>query len=360
MPHATIRDVARVAEVSVASVSRVLNGHANIRDAMRLKVEEAARQLGYVPHAGARNLSLSRSGAIGVVLPDLHGEFFSELLRGMDEEAAARGLHLLLTVMNDRPGRGTEALQAMRGRVDGLAIMAPHIAADELVARLPAGIPAVLLNCALRTGPHTAMRVDNVSGAEAMIDHLVATGRRRIVHIAGPATNIDAIERRRGVEQAAARAGLPVRIIEGNFLQDAGIAAATTVLADPSSVDAIFAANDMMALGAIVTLRRAGIAVPDQIAVAGFDDIPLARLVSPLLTTVRIDIAAMGQRAVASLDAAIAADARRRSAAKARGPAAPSAAVDRDTDMIVPSLVIRESTAQPSLKKGHNAGEYRT
>jgi len=193
-----------------------------------------------------------------------------------------------------------------------------------------------------------------------MIDHLVATGRRRIVHIAGPATNIDAIERRRGVEQAAARAGLPVRIIEGNFLQDAGIAAATTVLADPSSVDAIFAANDMMALGAIVTLRRAGIAVPDQIAVAGFDDIPLARLVSPSLTTVRIDIAAMGQRAVASLDAAIAADARRRSAAKARGPAAPSAAVDRDTDMIVPSLVIRESTAQPSLKKGHNAGEYRT
>ncbi|MEG3087006.1 LacI family DNA-binding transcriptional regulator [Sphingomonas sp. PB4P5] len=342
MPHATIRDVAREAAVSVATVSRVLNGHANVRPMLRLHVQGVATRLGYVPHAGARNLSLARSGAIGVVLPDLHGEFFSELLRGIDHEASSRDLQLLLTVMHDRPGRGIDVLRTMRGRVDGLVLMAPHIPQDVLVAHLPAGLPTMLVNCGPDDGDHAALQLDNHAAAMAMIDHLVAIGRRRIVHIAGPADNLDALERRRGVEQAAARAGLTVRMLPGDFHQETGVAAATELLRDIGQVDAIFAANDMMAIGALMTLKRAGIAVPEQVAVAGFDDIPLAHLISPSLTTMRIDTAGFGARAVARLADLI------------------DGIVERTIEPVLPTLVVRDSTSLPSLKKGHHAGEHRT
>ncbi|WP_260599993.1 LacI family DNA-binding transcriptional regulator [Sphingomonas endolithica] len=337
MPHATIRDVAREAAVSVATVSRVLNGHENVRPALKLRVQGVAARLGYVPHAGARHLSLARSGAIGVVLPDLHGEFFSELLRGIDWEASSRGLQLLLTVMHDRPGRGIDVLATMRGRVDGIVLMAPHIPQDVLVAHLPAGLPTMLLNCGPDDGDHAALRLDNQAGAIAMIDHLVSIGRGRIVHIAGPDSNLDARERRRGVEMAATRAGIEVRIMPGDFRQETGVAAATELLRDLQQVDAIFAANDMMAMGALMTLKRAGVAVPDQVAVAGFDDIPLAGLISPSLTTMRIDTAAFGARAVARLAHLV------------------DGITDRTIEPITPTLVIRETTE--SLNKGRNAGE---
>src|SRR6059058_2687977 len=135
MAEATIRDVARRAQVSVASVSRALNGLENVSDQTRARVAEAVRELGYVPHAGARSLSLARTGAIGVVLPDLHGEFFSELLRGMDREASARGLGLLLTMLHD--GRGLDTLANLRGQVDGLVVMAPHLRAAVLAQHMP-------------------------------------------------------------------------------------------------------------------------------------------------------------------------------------------------------------------------------
>ena len=130
MPDATIRDVARRAQVSVASVSRALNGLANVSDATKARVSEAALALGYVPHAGARSLSLARTNAIGVVLPDLHGEFFSEIVRGMDREASRRGYLLLLSNLHAGGDQGAQALRAMRGRVDGLIVMAPHLSRD--------------------------------------------------------------------------------------------------------------------------------------------------------------------------------------------------------------------------------------
>ncbi len=147
-------------------------------------MEAAARRLGYVPHAGARSLSLSRSNAIGVLLPDLHGEFFSELLRGMDREASARGLQLLLSNMHDDPARAVEALHTMRGRVDGMVVMAPHIDPDRLAGHLPGGIPAILVNCAAHHLPRPELRIDNALGARMMVEHLVGAGRRRILHLA--------------------------------------------------------------------------------------------------------------------------------------------------------------------------------
>lgn len=327
MANATIRDVARAADVSVASVSRVLNGHDNVRPELRARVEAAATRLGYVPHAGARSLSLARSNAIGIVLPDLHGEFFSELLRGMDREASARGLQLLLSNMHADPARGVEALRTMRGRVDGMVVMAPHIDPDQLFAHLPTGVPVVLVNCAPHHQPRPELRIDNVGGARAMVDHLVATGRRRILHLAGPIGNIDAEERVDGYREGIAAAGLEPMIERGTFLEESGVSVAEKMVREGSDVDAVFAANDMMAIGVLMGLRRAGVPVPDRVAIAGFDDVPLARLISPSLTTLRIDIAELGERAIARLTDQI------------------GGADDRSIELRAPTLIVRETTS---------------
>ncbi len=187
--HATIHDVARVAGVSVASVSRVFNGRDHVRAEMRTRVEDAAAQLGYVPHAGARSLSMARTGAIGVVLPDLHGEFFSELLRGMDREASTRRLGLLLTVLHD--GRGLDTLTALRGQVDGLVVMAPELDPDVLARHMPRGLAAVFLACAPQVGSLN-LRVEIARGAGDMDDPL-RPARRQMRHGGGgPGAIVDA------------------------------------------------------------------------------------------------------------------------------------------------------------------------
>ncbi len=337
MPHATVRDIAREAAVSVATVSRALNGHSNVRPEVREHIESVALRLGYVPHAAARHLSSAKSGMIGVVVPDLHGEFFSELLRGMDREASERGLYCMMMVMHGDAQRGVAALHAMRGRVDGLVVMAPQVSADELLAHLPRGMPAVLVNCAPGHSGRTELRIDNVAGASALVEHLIATGRRRLVHISGPAGNIDADERLRGAQEACARAGLPLRVLAGDFKQPSGAAAAATLVEEGADIDAIFAANDMMAIGAMMTLKRTGIVVPDQIAIAGFDDVPLTRLISPSLTSASIDIASFGASAVARLVKAIAGD------------------DDGGVEQRVPIVMVRESTGPArAVESGQN------
>lgn len=330
MSYATIRDIAREAAVSVATVSRALNGHSNVRAEVRTHIEDVAARLGYVPNAAARSLSSARSGMIGVVIPDLHGEFFSELLRGMDREASARGLYMMMMVMHGDAERGVAALHAMRGRVDGLVVMAPQVSSDELFARMPANMPAILINCAPGQAGRSELRLDNVAGAAALVDHLIASGRRRIVHISGPPGNIDAEERLRGARDACARAGIALRVMAGDFNEPSGIAAATTLIAEGCPIDAIFAANDNMAIGAMMTLTRAGIAVPERVAIAGFDDIPLARLITPSLTTASVDIAGFGASAVARLVSAIAGGDESR--------------IERR----VPVVVIRDSTGRPT------------
>ena len=299
MAVATIRDVARLAEVSVASVSRALNGLTNVRGETRDRIFAAAAELGYVPHAGARSLSLARAHAIGVVLPDLHGEFFSECVRGMDREASRRGYLLLLSNMHDDSEQAATALLAMRGRVDGLLVMAPHIDPKSLERVLPPNLPAILINSADSGRP--TVRFDNHAGVDAVVGHLVANGARRIVHISGPESNLDAQERAEGFRRALAEhaPGMEPRIIAGDFTEEAGEAAARTILAEAERCDAIFAANDMMAIGCLHALRAAGIDVPGEIAIAGFDDVPLARYLD--LTTVRVAIAEIGARAVARL-----------------------------------------------------------
>lgn len=300
MKAANIRDVARRAAVSVASVSRVLNGAGPVTEVTRRKVMEAVEALQYVPHSGARSLSTSRTQTLGVILPDLYGEFFSELIRGMDLAARERGYHLIVSSSHDDADEAAAAVRSMRGRVDGLILMSPHASVGQAAAGLTGGIPVVRLNDNSADPAQPAIVVDNRGGAVAAVRHLLEIGRRRVAHVAGPSDNLEAEERLAGYLEAMAEAGLDARVVEGDFDMASGRRAALELMRG-HGVDAVFAGNDMMALGLLQGLQDQGVDCPTQVAVVGFDDVPLAAFVRPALTTLRIDIAGTGRGALERL-----------------------------------------------------------
>jgi LacI family transcriptional regulator len=197
-------------------------------------------------------------------------------------------------------GGSAGVLRALRGRVDGLLLMAPHVQDHELVEALPAGLPTLLINTRGQPAGCPGIHLDNAAGARAVAEHLLALGRKRIVHISGPAGNIDAQERAEAFRKAVAgREGVELFMVEGDFYEEGGLRAVKALLGEGRKFDAIFAANDNMAMGALTALREAGLRVPEDVAVAGFDDIPLAKHLG--LTTVRVRIAELGERALERL-----------------------------------------------------------
>lgn len=303
----TIRDVARLAGVSVATVSRVLNASAVVQPDTMQRVLDAAEELRFHPNNAARSLSTQRTHALGVILPDLYGEFFSELLRGMDQTAQAQRHHLLVSSSHHEPSGLRAAVRAMQGRVDGLLVMAPDVDGTTLLDLLPRGVPTVLLNGAeLHELPDTvrSIAVDNFAGARAMTQHLLQLGHRRIGFIAGAAGNIDAGAREEGHWAALRDARMPCRAelcVRGDFSEQGGWRGATQLVALAHPPTAIFCANDAMAIGALSALRAADVDVPSRMAVVGFDDIPVAKFLYPPLTSVRVGIASFGERAVTLL-----------------------------------------------------------
>ena len=328
--NVTIKDVARAANVSVATVSRALNGHHNVAEAVRLRVIRVAGELRYSPHAAARSLSSRRTHTIGVVLPDLYGEFFSELMRGVDQVARERGFHLLVSSYHGNPEEQGAALRAMRGRVDGLLLMSPFMGdSGHLTDNLSPTQPTVLMNTHLPGTELASLSVDNYGGAVAMVRHLADSGRKRIAFVAGPEDNFDANQRLRGYTDALAERlpGAKPWILPGDFNEASGMEAGRVLAASDPLPDAVFAANDMMALGCLSAFKQAGIAVPGQVALAGFDDIPLSRYAQPSLTTVRVNIAELGGQAMSALSEAIGTEAANKASVSLR-----------------PELIVREST----------------
>jgi LacI family transcriptional regulator len=289
----TIRDVAARAGVSVATVSRVLNGKTLVREETTALVLEAARALRYVPNVAARSLSIRRTHTIGVVLPEMHGVFFSEVIRGVDVAARRSGYHILVSGAHSDVQEMLEVVDAMRGRVDGLVIMSPEAAVDALRDELP----LVLLNSV--DARHDAIAIDNFGGAREMMRHLASLGHTQIIFITGPPQNADARERLRGYRQSMRGLDAPPVEVRGDFTEAAGHAAALEIAAMSPRPSAIFAANDSMAIGALGALSGAGVNVPRDMTVVGFDDIPIARYVTPRLTTVSVDVAELGRRAFA-------------------------------------------------------------
>lgn len=304
-PSVTIRDVAAKAGVSVATVSRVFNRKGPVREETSQRVLEIAEELHYVPHAAARSLSMRSTATIGVVLPELHGEFFSEVIRGIDVASRQSGYHVLLSGSHSDREEMRAVVQAVRGRVDGLIVMSPDLEPSALLTDLPPGVPVVMLNSRVVGRP--SITIDNAHGAREVTDHLIQLGHRRVAFICGPAQNADAEQRKRGYRNALRAAALDNdrgMEVGGQFTEESGYDAVKKILDLKPRPTAIFASNDAMAIGALGALREAGCRVPEDIALVGFDDIPIARFLAPPLTTVKVPIAELGRRGFEMLLAA--------------------------------------------------------
>lgn len=327
---ASIRDVARAADVSYQTVSRVLNGHPSIRPATKQRVLDAMADLHYRPNQAARALVTSRSHTIGVILGS-RGEYGpTSSVAALEDAARARGYWVNSAYLGDtRPETIAAAVEHLRRQsVEGIVVHAPQVRVFDVLAELDVDVPYLGLHSAERGIVEIAD--DQVGGARRATEHLIALGHVEIVHLAGPQDWIEAESRMQGYLRALSDADLPTRPpILGDWTADFGYRAAVE-LSRRLDFTAVFAANDAMALGLMHGFRDVGIEVPHQVSVVGFDDIPLAAHGWPPLTTVHQHFAALGERAVTAIlraiDAQDAAD-------------APPAPVGE------PALVVRESSA---------------
>lgn len=297
----TIRDVARAAGVSIATVSRVFNDSSRVSEETVQRVRTVASGLDYWPNLAARSLITARTHAIGLLLPDLFGEFFSEVIRGIDHGARREHLQVLVSSSHADTDAMAAAARSMRGRIDGLIVMAPDEGSAAAIQQLARRFPIVLLNPRLGSDGCCAVSIANFEGAHAMVAHLLSLGRREIAMIKGPAGNADAEERLRGYREALHEAGLlpaPGQEIQGDFSEASGYRAAVAILAMEPRPRAVFAANDYMAIGLLSALRDASVRVPQDMAVTGFDDIAISQYLSPPLTTVHVDAYELGARAI--------------------------------------------------------------
>ena len=293
-------DVARLAGVSVATVSRVLSTPEIVSADARERVEAAVRDTGYRMNAVARSLRSQRSGAVLVLIPDIDNPFFSTLLRGIEEEAQTLDLSVLIGNTAGDPEREENYLRTIgERRADGLILLTGRIPGRARADRIlpPTVVAAERIDATLPT-----VRVDNAAAARMAVEHLIALGHRRIAHIAGPPGNVLTAERLEGYRAALAAADLPDGPVRnGTFTIPSGFDAATALQELDPKVSAIFASNDEMAVGAIQAAKARGLDVPLDLSVVGFDDIPYAGAYDPALTTIRQPRFEIGRTAMRSL-----------------------------------------------------------
>ncbi|HEY7464296.1 MAG TPA: LacI family DNA-binding transcriptional regulator [Candidatus Limnocylindria bacterium] len=299
---ATLEEVARAANVSRATVSRVVNGDRRVREETRSAVEAAVRDLGYVPNRAARSLVTRRSGSIGVVIPEptaqLFGDpFFPRILRGIGDALAEDEMQLVLLMPQVRADEVRVGRYLAAGHVDGVLLVSLH-GSDPLPEELQRrGIPVVVGGRPPSAGI-TYVDVDNRRGAATAVQHLLADGRRQVATIAGPQDMPAGADRLAGYHEAIGSAGLPPneQLVEiADFSLEGGRSAMERLLARAPRLDAVFVASDLMGVGALSALQSAGRAVPDDVAVIGFDDSPLAAQAQPPLSSVRQPIEEMGR-----------------------------------------------------------------
>ncbi|WP_426181615.1 LacI family DNA-binding transcriptional regulator [Microbacterium sp. TWP3-1-2b2] len=295
----SIRDVARLAGVSHQTVSRVLNEHPSIRPETKKRVQDAIAVLDYKPNLAARALVTSRSRTIGILSATI-GEFGPTSSIASIEDAARVEGYSVTTV--NLPATTPEAIgdairQLGREQVSGIVVLAPQVRVFNVLRGMAVGVPFVSLQTASGSDGFS-LSADQVAGARAVTEHLISLGHSDIVHLAGPQDWIEAESRMRGYLDALREADLPTfPPIRGDWTADFGYFAGTELARRPDFT-AVFAANDLMAIGLMHGFRDAGIDVPRQVSVVGFDDIPVAAHVWPTLTTVHQDFPSLGQRAV--------------------------------------------------------------
>jgi LacI family transcriptional regulator len=301
----TIYEVARHAGVSIATVSRVQRGNGQVATRTRDRVARSIEALDYRPSPNARSLAASRHDASGIVFPDLSGPYYSEVIYGFERETVQARQSVLILATHGREG-AAGLVQDLAARVDGLVIMGRTVA-DELVVQLGRqGFPIVLLARPAVNGADTVL-TENRSSAAKLVKHLFGHGRDDLVFVGDPDASSDVSERWAGFTDAHrhARRPAPKSPLVSDFTERGGHAAVHSLLTARLEQDTLPAglvcANDEIAIGALRAAREMGVAVPSQMTVTGWDDIPIARLVSPALTTVRQPMRELGSTAAALL-----------------------------------------------------------
>jgi DNA-binding LacI/PurR family transcriptional regulator len=291
---ATIRDVARAAGVSASTVSRALSSPEMVNAVTREKVRRAAERLGYHPNRAARGLITGRTGNLGLIVPDLSNPFFADVVKGAQARAREHDYALFIADTDEEPGVEADLVRALSKQVDGLVVCSPRM---EEAALRELGAEATLVLMHRRVEDVPSVAVDNADGMRQALAHLAALGHHRVALAAGPRTSWSNGERVRGLRDAATDLGLDLVEI-GNFPPhpSGGVAAADLVLA--SKATAVVAYNDVVAIGLLNRLAARGIDVPSQLSVVGVDDIGMAQMTHPALTTVRIPKQESGRAAV--------------------------------------------------------------
>ncbi len=293
----TLYDVSRLSGASIATVSRVFSGKVHVGSETRKRVIEAADQLAYEPSHTARALAGRRTHTLGAIFPEIASGFYADVLAGIDEVAAECGFDVLASFVGKRRSRPEMVKRLLRqGRVDALLLLNLEDNCD-LTPEAVAQLPIVLIDRQISGADLPVVGMDNVGGAEAMIEHLYEQGHRRIGVVTGPEGNYDSQQRLLGCRQAMNRLGLkldPGLIWSGSFTWTSGVRAARDLLDLKRPLpDALFCLNDAMAIGALSELQRAGVSVPGDMAMAGYDNVEAADHLS--LTSVACPMRLMGQ-----------------------------------------------------------------
>lgn len=299
---ARLKDVAIAAGVSVATISRYQNNRLALPPATVARIEQAIRTLGYKPNPHARRLSLGRSDAIGLVLPDIANPFFAQLVGAVEREADALGLELVLSATLNRLHRELAYIERMRlNHLDGLIFVTNHCDDGQLARAISTTPGVVLVDEDVPATGCAKVFCDNELGGFLAGRHLVENGHRQLAYVGGPADLMSGAERARGFRRAAREADPPARILaelSGSYSAAHGRAAAAQLLAMNPRPTAVFAASDEIVLGLLSALKAADLRIPADISVVGFDDVGPLDLFDPPLTTIRQPVAEIGRRAL--------------------------------------------------------------
>ncbi len=303
MPKVDIKKIASKAGVSTATVSRTLNGKGPVRETTRQKVLEVAKEYNYKPNSIARGLSRQKTDTIGVILPELVDEFFMKLIHTIDEAAYKANRYVMISSSHSQRNVVETLMEFMNsGRVDGVILMAPQVIDDELLRLINQGRrPLVLLNAPKTLKNCVSFKIDNYQGAMAVVEHFIGHGYRKTGMIKGPEGNCDADERFAGYVETLQKHDIPFIenfSISGDFTHKSGYYGFMRLMSQAEKPEAIFVANDMMALGAYEAAKASRINIPGDVAIAGFDNIFLSKLLFPRLTTVHAPINELGTKAV--------------------------------------------------------------
>ncbi|WP_413988314.1 LacI family DNA-binding transcriptional regulator [Labrys okinawensis] len=309
----TLRDVARLAGVSTATVSATLSGAAFVSEALQARVREAVDRLGYSPHGIARSLKSGSSRLVGLVIPDVTNPFFTNLVHGVEQLTRQDGYSMLLCDTGFDVAREREMLSLMRmQRVDGIVLCpAGDIQDYREVFAIGRGTPIVLVDSAPLGASVDCVVIDNFAAAFEATSHLIDLGHRHIAAVAGPRQGLSSIERTRGFLAALEARGVPLRpdnIVHADFHEEGAYDAVAALIERPQRATALFVANNQMLVGVMRRLHDAGLSVPQDISVAAIDDFPWASAFRPALTTMRQPVEELAAQAVERLRARMAGD----------------------------------------------------